>query len=368
MEAEKIRKTVRERYAGIAKREGSCCGPAPAACGGDPAEAVSRTVGYSKEEIDSVPEGANLGLGCGNPTALAAIRPGETVLDLGSGGGFDCFLAAKEAGPQGRVIGVDMTPEMIEKARGNALRGGYRNVEFRLGEIENLPVPDRSVDLVVSNCVVNLSTDKRRVFAEAFRALRPGGRMLISDLVLNRPLPEAIRESASAYAGCVAGALPKEEYLEAIRSAGFAEVEVAEETLVPVSGFAADPFVKGLIEEAGLSQEAIGALDATVSSIRVRGRKPEEPGMGERAAELDLRTKELIAIGASVAAHCQPCLKFHVDKIREVGGEPREIAEAIEVGKMVGKGAAFNMRQFAAQWTAGDLRKPSARTGCGCGS
>lgn len=368
MEAKEIRKTVRERYAGIANGEGSCCGPASECRGGDPAEAVSRTIGYSSEEMKAVPEGANLGLGCGNPTALASIQPGETILDLGSGGGFDCFLAARRTGAGGRVIGVDMTPEMVEKARENARRGGIGNVEFRLGEIENLPVPDASVDLVLSNCVINLSVDKNRVFAEAFRALRPGGRMMISDLVLERPLPEEIRESVSAYVGCVAGALPKEEYLEAIRTAGFTEVEIVEETPFPASGFVADPLVRGMIEGAGLPQETIGELEQAVVSIRVRGLKPQETRRKEDVMGLDDRTKELIAVGASVAAHCQPCLKFHLDKTREIGADPREIAEAIEVGKMVGKGAAFNMKQYAAQLIEGDAPPPVSQNGCGCGT
>ncbi|HEY5765509.1 MAG TPA: arsenite methyltransferase [Candidatus Deferrimicrobiaceae bacterium] len=274
MNAREIRKSVRERYAGIAKGGPSCCGPSPACAGESLAEKVSRQVGYSEKETGSVPEGANLGLGCGNPTALASIRPGETVLDLGSGAGFDCFLAAKEVGPRGRVIGVDMTAEMIEKARENARRGGYENVEFRLGEIENLPVPDASVDLVLSNCVINLSTNKRRVFEEAFRVLRPGGRLMISDLVLEKHLPESIRESVSAYVGCVAGALPKEEYLEAIRSAGFRDVGIAGESAFPVSCFATDPLVQRVIEEASLPPGAIGELEGSVASIKVYGRKP----------------------------------------------------------------------------------------------
>jgi len=274
MKAGEIRKSVRERYAGIARRESSCCGPASTSGGTGLAEEVSRRVGYSEEEMGSVPEGANLGLGCGNPTALASMKPGETVLDLGSGAGFDCFLSAREVGPGGRVIGVDMTPEMVEKARENARRGGYENVEFRLGENENLPVPDGSVDLVISNCVINLSPHKGRVFEEAYRVLRPGGRLMISDLVLERPLPDRIRESVSAYVGCVAGAIPKEEYLEAIRSAGFRDVEIAEERTFPVAGLATDPLVQALIEEASLPPGAIEELDGSVASIKVRGRKP----------------------------------------------------------------------------------------------
>lgn len=274
MAPKEIRKLVRERYAEIARGKNTCCGAASTAAGQGLADAVSGRVGYSKEEMGSVPGGSNLGLGCGNPTALASMKPGETVLDLGSGAGFDCFLAAKEVGPEGQVIGVDMTPEMVEKARGSARRGGYQNVEFRLGEIENLPVPDGSVDLVISNCVINLSPNKGRVFQEAFRVLRPGGRLMISDLVLERPLPDRIRQSVSAYVGCVAGALPKEEYLDAIRSAGFRDVGIAEESFFPVTEFMADPLVKGLIEEASLMPDEAGEMEGAVASIRVRGRKP----------------------------------------------------------------------------------------------
>ena len=264
MEQEKIRKTVRERYAGIAGEKSSCCGPA-STCGVEgSAETISGRIGYSKTEMRSVPEGANLGLGCGNPTALASLKQGETVLDLGAGAGFDCFLASREVGPEGRVVGVDMTPEMVEKARGNARRGGYGNVEFRLGEIENLPVADGTVDVVISNCVINLSPEKRRVFDEAYRVLKPGGRLMISDLVLSKPLPESVKESVSAYVGCIAGAVPKAEYLETISAAGFLEVGIVEESFFPVSSFFVDPVVKGWIEDLSVSPGAVEALEGAV--------------------------------------------------------------------------------------------------------
>jgi len=230
MDENAIRKYVRERYAGIARQGTSCCGPeASCGCGGESAS-NSRNNGYSSEEIGAVPPGADLGLGCGNPVALASLREGEVVLDLGSGAGFDCFLAASAVGPEGKVIGVDMTPDMIEKARGNAEKGGYGNVEFRLGEIENLPVADHSVDAVLSNCVINLSPDKEKVFSEAYRILKPGGRVMISDIVLTRDLPEAIAGSLAAYAGCVAGAIRKEEYLRLMEEAGFRDVRVVRES------------------------------------------------------------------------------------------------------------------------------------------
>ena len=186
-------------------------------------------VGYSAEELQAIPEEARMGLGCGNPTALASLKEGEVVLDLGAGGGIDCFLAAVAVGETGRVIGVDMTPEMLHRARENARNGGYDNVEFRLGEIENLPLADSTVDAVISNCVVNLSPDKARVFKEAYRVLKPGGRVMVSDIVLTRELPEDIRNSLAAYAGCVAGASLKEDYLATIAKAGFENVEIVSE-------------------------------------------------------------------------------------------------------------------------------------------
>ncbi len=181
---------------------------------------------YSSQELDEIPEGANLGLGCGNPVALASLQQGEVVLDLGSGAGIDCFLAGNRVGASGRVIGVDMTPQMITKARQNATKVESTNVEFRLGEIEALPVADNAVDAIISNCVINLSTDKERVFREAFRVTKPGGRLMVSDVVLTRELPDSIRNDPAAYAACIAGALLKADYLDAVRSAGFEEVKV----------------------------------------------------------------------------------------------------------------------------------------------
>ncbi len=218
-----IRVAVRERYGAIAEGKGCGCGS------GEGATCCTSELGYSAGEAAAIPEGANLGLGCGAPVGLASPKRGETVLDLGSGAGVDVFLAAREVGPEGRVIGVDMTPAMIDRARANATREGYANVEFRLGEIEHLPLPDASVDVIVSNCVVNLSPEKEQVFREAFRVLRPGGRMLLSDLVLERPLPPETRESIEAYVGCIAGASLRGDYLQKIRDAGFEGVEVVRE-------------------------------------------------------------------------------------------------------------------------------------------
>ncbi len=177
------------------------------------ASSSSQQIGYSKNELSSVPEGADLNLGCGNPVALASLKEGETVIDLGSGGGLDCFLASKKVGAKGKVIGIDMTAEMLERARANAKKGGYKNVEFRLGEIENMPVADNTADIIISNCVVNLSPDKQRVFNEAYRVLKPKGRLMISDMVLLKELPDRVKSSVLAYVGCVAGADSKEDYL-----------------------------------------------------------------------------------------------------------------------------------------------------------
>lgn len=229
MDESEIRKYVREKYAGIARKGGSCCEAGELCCGNVTPESASGKVGYSDDEMRDVPEGANLGLGCGNPVALASLKSGETVLDLGAGGGFDCFLASKKVGPAGRVIGVDMTPDMVEKARGNARRHGYENVEFRLGEIEHLPAADASVDAVISNCVINLSTDKEAVFSEIFRVLKRGGRVMISDLVLVGKLPDDVAKSLAAYAGCVAGAIGMDDYIRLMKTAGFSDARVVEE-------------------------------------------------------------------------------------------------------------------------------------------
>jgi ubiquinone/menaquinone biosynthesis C-methylase UbiE len=271
-----VKKIVKEGYAKIAVQGGSCCGPASSCCGSvDLAQDISRKIGYSDEELKAVPESANLGLGCGNPVALASLREGETVLDLGSGAGFDCFLAANRVGEKGKVIGVDMTSEMIEKAKENARKGSYENVEFRLGEIEKLPVLDNSIDAVISNCVINLSPDKGKVFQEAFRILKPGGRLMISDIVLLKELPKLIKESIEAYIGCLSGAVMKDEYLEKIKAVGFEDVQVIDETIFPVEFMANDPTLNKMIKNLGVVAEKVKEVSSSVVSIKVQGIKPD---------------------------------------------------------------------------------------------
>jgi SAM-dependent methyltransferase len=224
-----IRQAVRQRYGRVAEGSRAGCGCGPSCCDTPVPDAppLAEKLGYTAEEVAAVPQGANLGLGCGNPQAIAALKPGEVVLDLGSGGGFDCFLAARQVGNTGRVIGVDMTPEMISKARANGEKGGYRNVEFRLGEIEHLPVADGTVDVILSNCVINLSPDKSRVFAEAYRVLKPGGRLAISDIVAFAELPAAVRQDMALYTGCMAGASLVAEIEAMLQANGFAQIRVA---------------------------------------------------------------------------------------------------------------------------------------------
>jgi arsenite methyltransferase len=315
---EKIKEAVRDAYGGIARRyveeparSGStgCCGPSPAAeqvderaarsscCGPSPAaessccgpsetavEAAGAARFYSAEELADLPETVtDVSLGCGNPLAIAELQPGEVVLDLGSGGGIDCFLAARKVGPEGRVIGLDMTPDMIKLARRNAKKIGATNVDFRFGEMEEMPLPDGSVDAIISNCVINLSPDKDAVFREAYRVLRPGGRMSVSDIVVDGDLPQIIRSQLNAWAGCIAGALDESVYLDKIRAAGFERVEVVsrehsdvdegtewDEVQVVVAGGDGQD-AKELLAEAGLSPRD---LVAKVASIKVKAYKP----------------------------------------------------------------------------------------------
>ena len=238
-DSETIKAEVRRRYGSIAEGESTltggetsaqdCCGPSPtdaSTCGCCSSDEQGRTLGYSSDDLAAVPEGANLGLGCGNPVALASLQTGQTVLDLGSGAGFDAFLAARAVGPTGRVIGVDMTPAMVTKAGANATKGGYAHVEFRFGEIEALPVADATVDVVISNCVINLCPDKRPVYKEAFRALRPGGRLAVSDVVARKELSDEVKRDLKLHSGCLAGATPQVELVRILEEAGFQDISI----------------------------------------------------------------------------------------------------------------------------------------------
>ena len=259
MEEEKIKRNVREGYAKIVK-EGFCCGSATSCCDSSVAtKELSKKIGYTEEDLKSIPDSANLGLGCGNPVALASLKEGEIVIDLGSGGGVDCFLAAKRVGENGKIIGVDMTSEMLDRARENAKKSGCRNVEFRLGEIENLPVADNTADVVISNCVINLAPNKRRVFEEAFRTLKPGGRLMVSDIVLLKELPATMKERAHP-ASCIKGAILKDEYLQTIEKAGFQDVRIIQETHHSFEDAVSDPNARVIIASPETKTEELKSI------------------------------------------------------------------------------------------------------------
>jgi len=260
-DADELRDRVREGYTRVAEGAGLD--------DGQHANEVSRRIGYSDEQLEAVPEGANMGVGCGNPTAIDALRPGETVVDLGSGAGMDAFLAARQVGPTGHVIGVDMTDAMLERARKNASTVGVENVEFRKGKIESLPIEDESVDAIISNCVINLSPEKDRVYAEAHRVLRPGGRAMISDIVLERPLPPKLVDRLDAWIGCVGGASLREEYLETIRRAGFREVRIERETCFGDSISLDDPQVREIMDDLGIGREEAESYAKSVTSLHI---------------------------------------------------------------------------------------------------
>jgi arsenite methyltransferase len=265
VEEKRIKEFVKDRYGEIAKREKTSC-----SCCGTSVLEQAKAIGYSLEELKKIPQSAVMGLGCGNPVALARLKKGQAVLDLGSGGGIDVFLAANKVGEKGRVIGVDMTREMIKKAEENAKKGGYKNVEFRLGEIENLPLEDESVDVIISNCVINLSPDKGRVFREAYRVLKPKGKMMISDIVTDKKLPDEIRKSFSAWADCIGGALVKSDYLDAIAQAGFKDIKIVDE--------------KAFLEE-GMSDKIKGKIISIKVEARKAGKRQQIIGNRQKAKE-----------------------------------------------------------------------------------
>jgi SAM-dependent methyltransferase len=276
MKEKEIKRAVKEGYARIAKQATSyysskgCCGYA------EIPEEICKRMGYSEEEISAAPPESNLGLGCGNPVAMAAIKEGETVLDMGSGAGFDCFLTSSRVGSSGKVIGVDITSEMVDKARTNARKGRYENIDFRQGDLENMPVADNYVDVVISNCVINLVPNKRLVFTEAFRVLKPGGRLAISDVVLTRMLPEFVKNSTRAYIGCLAGAIMKDEYLQIIRNVGFSDVNVVAEESFPVESLLRETEVSAAVEMPKISSGQQKEVADSVLSIKVSAVKPRK--------------------------------------------------------------------------------------------
>jgi arsenite methyltransferase len=276
MNNEQIQKNVKSGYADIVKRNTKksflpnffqCCDPREIATD------IGKKIGYSAEELKNVPEEANLGIGCGNPTALASIKKGETILDLGSGAGFDCFLASRETGETGRVIGVDITPEMVALAQKNAKKGNYKNVTFKIGEIENLPIENNSIDLIISNCVINLSNEKEQVFKEAFRVAKSNGRIMISDIILLNDLPDYVKNSVEGHIACLAGAVRKEDYINAITKAGFTEINIEKQASFPIELMLNDPIAEKIVRENNLTEKEIKDIANSIASISISAKK-----------------------------------------------------------------------------------------------
>ena len=466
-DSEAVRQKVREGYGKIAGSGGSCCGPAPTCCGSSPvaSEDLAKHIGYSAEELAALPEGANMGLSCGNPNALAALQPGEVVLDLGAGGGFDVFIAGRKVGSTGRAIGVDMTPEMLAKARKNITtyreHSGLDNVEFRLGEIEHLPVPDASVDVIISNCVINLSPDKPQVWRDVGRVLKPGGRVAVSDLALLQPLPPAILESVEALVGCVAGAVLVSATENMAKAGGLTEI-----VLNPKSGY-----IDGMVDwQDPLYQKIIAALPAGtkpsdfITSLEVTARKPVtrlqiyDPAMccstgvcgpevdpalvrfaadlkwlqdqgvevqrfnlaqspaafveselvkqaltekGEAALPMVLTSdrvlsvgrypkkdelarwtgmapdnpsiyspvvNELVAIGAAIAANCEPCLKYYYREAQQLGVSKADMARAVDMAARVKDSPHQAILELAHRLTGSNLKLEPAESDSCCGT
>ncbi len=277
MNNEQIQENVKSGYAEIVKRNTKkpflsnlfqCCDPKQIASD------IGKRIGYSEEDLKNVPEDANLGIGCGNPTALASIKKGETILDLGSGAGFDCFLASRETGETGKVIGVDITPEMVLQAQKNAEKGKYKNVAFKIGEIENLPIESSSIDLIISNCVINLSNQKERVFEEAFRVAKPYGRIMISDIILLNDLPDYVKNSVEGHIACLAGAVRKEHYIDAISKAGFTEISIDKQASFPIELMLNDPIAEKIVRENNLTEKEIKDIANSIASISISAKKP----------------------------------------------------------------------------------------------
>jgi arsenite methyltransferase len=360
IDSELTRQKVRDGYSQIAQQGNERRGGGKSCCGSSAPEAekLAKYIGYSAEELAALPEGANMGLSCGNPNALAALQPGEVVLDLGSGGGFDLFIAGRKVGPTGRAIGADMTPEMIAKARKNTgqyrKQSGLDNVEFRLGEIEHLPVADASVDVVISNCVINLSPDKPQVWREIARVLKPGGRVAVSDLALLKPLPSAVLEMVEALVGCVAGAVLVSETERMAQEAGLDQI-----VLTPKSNY-----VDGMADwQDPLYQKIMAHLPAGakaseyITSLEVTARKPTRPCQcaGTASVQYSPAIAELVAIGAAIAANCEPCFKYHYDKARKLGVSLDDMAAAVNTAQSVKQAPAQAILKLADRFLSGDF-------------
>jgi len=363
---ESVRRLVREGYAKIAKETAggaggtgvSCCGSAP-----QDADKLARELGYSVAELRALPEGANMGLSCGNPAALAALKPGEIVLDLGSGGGFDVFIAGRKVGATGRAIGVDMTPDMLAKARRNVApyrqETGLDNAEFRLGEIEHLPVADNFVDAIISNCVINLSPDKPQVWREMARVLKPGGRVAVSDISLLKPLPPEILKMVEALVGCVAGAVLVSETQQFAREAGLTDVAVRikPEYVVAMAHFE-DPLYQKIVE---LLPAGTQPADY-IASVEVTARKEVS------AVDYSPAVNELVALGAAVAANCEPCLQHHYHQAQKLGVSPADMARAVTMAARVKDSPHQAILNLADRLTGSALGKPADGSDPCCGS
>jgi SAM-dependent methyltransferase len=318
---------VRAAYGQAARQgEGGCCQP-------QPVPIAAQRLGYSREDLEAATQGANLGLGCGNPRAIADLKAGETVLDLGSGAGFDCFLAARQVGPTGRVIGVDMTPDMVARARENALQVGLPNLEFRLGEIEALPVADASVDAVISNCVINLSPDKARVFREAFRVLKPGGRLAISDVVATAPLPQELSADPHLYSCCIGGAAPVADIEAALAAAGFTRIRIApkDESREMIRDWAPDRGVEAFVVSATI--EATKPLPEHGVQPRPSPQGVSQTAEDDRTPPLHPSVVALVALAADIAANHPKQGLCQVERLRDLGVPPAQIRTAVEVAR-----------------------------------
>lgn len=394
MNSDNVREKVRRGYGEIAAGAGACGGSAKSCCGSSAtaSEELAKHIGYSEEELAALPESANMGLSCGNPNALAALQPGEVVLDLGSGGGFDVFIAGRKVGPAGRAMGVDMTPEMLAKARRNIAayreRSALDNVEFRLGEIEHLPLADASVDVVISNCVINLSPDKPQVWREISRVLKPGGRVAVSDLALIQPLPAVIAGMVEAMVGCVAGAVLVSETERMAREAGLVNIELK----------AKSDYIDGMVDwQDPLYHKITAHLPAGakpsdyITSLDIQARKPAKSNMNSgisakriplKLAEGDPATccvsspaslwtpavAELAAMGAAIAANCEPCLKYHYHEAQRLGISKADMAHAVRMAVTVKDAPHQSILRLADRLTGTALSHPAPAPDKCCGT